>query len=195
MPGLKHPATELGEAALAPHVCRSLKRLADPPLKAVLIGTLAMNFHRRVRYRLSFTLMFASEGDIAFLSEFVRHSPLHWSDGATGVEILTFTPETAGIPVDVVGRVLDTADQCDGMRVASAEGLAVVKLYASLTPRQKSAELADVQNLLERYPAMDLDDWHLPAELQRRFEECRVCAQAPAAFMPPESDLWAPSEG
>ncbi len=148
-----------------------------------------------MRYRLSFTLLFASEDDVALPSGFVRHSPLLCKHGTTGVEILTFTPETAGVPTGVVERVLNTADLHDGMRVASAEGLAVVKLYASLTLRQKSAELADVQDLLERYPVMDLDDWHLPPELQRRFEECRACALAPAAFMPSDTDLWASSDG
>lgn len=176
---MKRPATCLDEAALNPGVRRALKLLATQPLQGALIGTLAMNFHRRVRYRLSLTLLFASVDDIALPSEFVRHSPLAYTDSATGVEVLTFTADTADIPRDVVDRVLQTADMRGGMRVASAEGLVAVKLYASLGRRRTSAQLADVQDLLERYPVMDLDEWRLPAELQCRLEECRALAQTP----------------
>jgi hypothetical protein len=189
MPILKRPALQLHEAALNSDVCRTLKRLAEQTPKGALIGTLAMNFHRQLRYRLSVTMLFGADRDIKLPLNFVRRSPVLCVDRATGVEVLTFTPETAGIPNNVVRRVLNTAKLFDGLRVATVEGLAVIKLYASLAPRRMRGELADVQDLLEHYLEMDLVDWSLPAELQRRLDECRALAEAPQLPAPAKDVL------
>jgi hypothetical protein len=189
MPILKRPALQLREAALNSDVCRTLECLAAQTPNGALIGTLAMNFHRQLRYRLSFTMLFGSDADIELPLDFVRRSPVLCINRATGVKVLTFTPKTSGIPNNVVRRVLDTAKLFDGMRVATAEGLAVVKLYASLSRRRMSGELADVQDLLECYPEMDLMDWSLPAELQRRLDGCRALAEAPQLPTPAKAEL------
>ena len=168
---LKHCALvpEVGHALAA--WIRATQRL---PESGVLIGGLALSFYRRPRATLDVDILFLSDNDIpAAVEGFKRHRPKAFQERETHVEIETCTPASFHLPVEVARKVVETAHEYDGFKVASREGLIALKLYGALNPRRELQDLADVTAMCESATHRpDMTGWHLTPAQVALFDDC-----------------------
>jgi hypothetical protein len=76
------------------------------------------------------------------------------------------------VPQAVLAKVIDTATESDGVRVASATGLVALKLYC-LSFQDK----ADIVALIKTGGVSNLEAFSLPADKMAAFEELVAAAR------------------
>lgn len=145
----------------------------------ILIGGLAMAFYAKPRETTDVDLLFLSDSDIpSGLDHFKRTRKGAFQEQQTHVEIEVCTPASINLPPAVARKVAQTADSYSGLKVASVEGMVVLKLFGSDTPRRALRDQADIQAILENFPSIDLSDWALSDAHKQRLQEIMKLAQS-----------------
>jgi hypothetical protein len=173
----RSPSATLLNSALVADVGSTLIRWASTTkgMHGVLIGRLALAFYSRPRMTTEIHMLFISHDDIpTTVDGFDKHSTSAFKDKSTNIEIELVSATTINIPPEVVAKVFETARNIEGMRVASREGLIVLKLYGMLTPKRKRGDTADIQTLLETDPKASVSGWPLTTYQREVLEDIRA---------------------
>ncbi len=163
-------------AAFVPEVGHALAKWVKAKTGAVapgiLIGGLAMSFYAKPRYTEDIDLLFLEDHEVPKEVEgFKKHRLSAFEDREDNVEVELVTATSIGIPQVVARKVIETAVEYDGIRVASLEAMVVLKLYGSDNPRRLHHDMADVDRILENHPNVDLSGWLLTPKQKARFVE------------------------
>ena len=133
------------ESIIVPELISVLKDLKTEKVGGVLIGGLALSYYVKPRYTSDIDLLFFSEDDIPSEIEGFKHNREHaFTHKETHVEVEVVTPKYLSIPNDIVKFVTDNAKIVDGIKIASKEGLILLKLQ-----RKSLQDLADIEHLLK----------------------------------------------
>lgn len=144
----------------------------------VLIGGIALSFYSRPRYTTDADFLFLTDEEKPFFVEgFKRQGVRAFLEKQTHVEIETPTPKSINIPVEVARRVVSTANEFNGIKVASVEGLVALKLFAANTPSREFKDLADIVELL-KHNVVDMNAWNLSSAHSERFVMCKERAKS-----------------
>lgn len=140
----------------------------------VLIGGLAMSFYAPPRYTQDVDILFLSRADIPeHLDGFRKHRAGAFEDVVSNVEVEVVTPSQINLPLSVARRIVDTAREFDSLKVASLEGLIVLKLFGSDDRKRYHSDLGDIQRLLSNNPSLkliDFKEWGLSEEHSSRLQ-------------------------
>lgn len=174
--------SDIKHAAMIPEVQSSLlkwvKTKVGGEVPGVLIGGLAMSFYAPPRATQDVDLLFMTESDIPEqVQGFRRRRSGAFEDTQTNVEVEVVVPRAINLPVEVARRVLATAVVHQDLRVASLEGLVVLKLFGSDSPKRHFSDLGDIQRLLVANPHLDLKDlseWNLSTKHKELFENVKA---------------------
>ena len=134
------------ESAMVPELATAIRdwsraHVAD----CVLIGGLALSFHGRARMTSDCDFLFLSAQSIpAEVPGFKRLRIHAFRHNATHVEFEVLDPEFLKMEPDLAYRIWSSADEVDGIRVASRIGLIASKLG-----RFSRQDQADIEHLLE----------------------------------------------
>lgn len=162
----KPPVTTLLSASISPEVKKALTdwiKHTQPNERGVLIGGLALSFYATPRYTEDVDVLFLNEADIPKIVDgFKRNRKSSFENKSTGVEIELVTRGLVAMPQHIIERVYKTAVEHDGIKVASLEGLIVLKLYGALNPKRQHRDLGDIERILEHNKKPDLTEWNLP---------------------------------
>lgn len=142
----------------------------------VLIGGLALSFYAKPRHTEDVDLLFLSPSDIPDdVPSFkrVRNGAFREDNTHVEIEVVTHSSFTA-LPQSIVQKVIDTAHNKNGLRVASLEGLIALKLFAADNPRRRRQDVADIERVLCNHPRPDMSDWNLNDNHVQVFNE--ICA-------------------
>lgn len=160
----KSAAHSLDHVALVPEVGQALKKWIASGGGGVLIGGLAMSFYAKPRNTEAVDLLFLTQAAIPeSVAGFKRTRLGAFQENKEHVEIETVVPSAINITQALAEKVLTTARTVDGIKVASAEGLVALKLYASDNPRRKLRDLGDVERIVENVN-VDLSSWPITDE-------------------------------
>lgn len=155
MNGPNDGTRSLYESVLPNEVLAALRDWGSQVTEPVLIGGVALSFYVRPRFTDDLDYLFLSEEavpeTVAGFKKVRDHSFLH---NKTHVEVEVLTPEFLGIDPAIVRMVHDTATVSDGVKVASPEGLIVLKVQ-----RNMMQDKADIVALLKT-AKVDLRPWH-----------------------------------
>jgi predicted nucleotidyltransferase len=168
----------LKNSALVPEVSHTLVAWAKSktPNKGVLIGGLAMSFYSKPRYTEDVDLLFIDLDLPKEIPGFARNQTHALTNKKTHVEVELVTPELVNVPSSVFKKVVATAKEIDGLKVASVEGLIVLKLFGSDSVKRESQDTADIERLVESKPDVDLSDWSLSQRHLSKFEAAKLRA-------------------
>ena len=131
----------------------------------VLIGGLALSYYVKPR--------FTSDGDFLYLAsldipteveKFKRTRPGAFLHKATHVEIEVLTPKSINMSDELARKIVETAIERDGFKIASRAGLIAAKLG-----RFKLQDRADISGLLQ-LGSVDLSDFPLTTTQQQNLE-------------------------
>ena len=169
-------ATTIKQAALIPEVSQTLlawvKARAGVNAPGVLIGGLALSFYAPPRSTTDVDLLFLSAEQIPeTVVGFKRTRRGAFEEKVHQVEVEVCTPDSIKVPANIVKSVLDTAIVHEHLKVASAEGLIVLKLFASDAARREFGDLGDIVRILE-HNTVDLSDWKLSDAHSLKFKDC-----------------------
>jgi hypothetical protein len=146
----------LYESIPVPEVESALKDWAKSNKDGVLIGGCAVDFYVRPRATMDVDFMFLSKDQIPNeVSGFKRIRDGAFRHIKTHVEIEVVTSGSVNIPQELVSKVYKTAEEHDGVRVASPSGLVALKL--------KRLKRHDVGDIVDLYSTgkVDLSGWFL----------------------------------
>ena len=172
-------ATNLSHVAMIPEVQHALVewiKSTTPTNRGVLIGGLAMSFYAKPRTTDDVDLLFLEASEIpGEVVGFKRYRPGAFREKETHVDIEVTTPASFDLLTPAVARkVMETAVEFDGLKVASREGMLALKLCGAQTPKRKFKDLADVVSLLDGNVGLPMDDWPLSNEALRLLGEIRI---------------------
>lgn len=179
------PARTLTESAISPEVLKTMRAWIDawgghPP--GVLVGGMALSFYSEPRYTQDMDLLFGSNDEIPDPPDgFKRHRAGALLDKRTHVEIEFITPDTVGLPEATVRRVIETATEREGLRIASMEALIALKLHAADNPKRRRRDEDDIIRMLQNHADFDersMLQWELSEEHLSRFMECLEIARS-----------------
>lgn len=157
----KSAARSLDHVALVPEVGQALKKWIAGEGGGVLIGGLAMSFYAKPRNTEDVDLLFLTQAAIPeTVAGFKRTRLGAFQENKQHVEIEVVHPSSISIPHQLALKVYATARTVDGIKVASAEGLVALKLYASDNPRRTLRDLGDVERIIENVK-VDMSGWGL----------------------------------
>ena len=141
----------------------------------VLIGGLALAFYTRPRMTSDVDGLFLARSDMpSGLEHFKRTRPGAMLHLPTHVEVETLTAESVHLPQSVVAKVFSTAVTHNNYKVASLEGMIVLKLYATDNRKRELKDGADIVAMLEANPALTIENlsaWQLTSTHMARFED------------------------
>lgn len=153
----------LYESVAVPEVLAALKDWkAGTNGAGVLIGGLAISYYARSRQTMDVDIMFLDAADIPDQVEgFKRTRKGAFQHNKTHVEIEVLSPESINLPRQLAVKVVVTAIDTDGMKVASPSAIVALKLH-----RMKRYDEGDIAAMLET-GKVDVADWGLtPEQLQ-----------------------------
>jgi hypothetical protein len=172
-------ATNLNHVGLIPEVQHALVKWIKatvPGHRGILIGGLAMSFYAKPRTTDDVDMLFVHTSDIPNeVMGFKRYRPGAFREHDTHVDIELTTPASFdNLPIEVVRKVIGTAVDYDGLKVASREGMIALKLCGAQTPRRMHKDLGDVVLLLEGDIGLLMDDWPLNQKAFHLLGELRI---------------------
>ena len=172
-------ATNLGHVALLPEVQHALTawiKATTPSNRGVLIGGLAMSFYAKPRTTDDVDLLFLEAHHIADeLPGFKRYRPGAFQENSTHVSIEVTTPASFDLLTPAIARkVVETAVEFDGLKVASREGMIALKLCSAQTPKRKFKDMADIVSLLEGNIGLPMAGWPLSNKAFQLLGEIRI---------------------
>jgi len=134
----------------------------------VLIGGCAVSYYAKPRGTTDIDFIFLSDADIPReVKGFKRTRPGAFQHELTHVEVEVVTPAAINISEKLVKTVIDTAENVDGMMIASPSGLVALKLQ-----RLKRYDEGDIIALLET-GNVNLNGWPVTPEQLNKLEEIR----------------------
>ncbi len=161
------------ERILVPEVNLALKDwIKNSSSSGVLIGGLAYSLYAKPRQTTDIDLIYISDSEIPKeVKGFKRvreHSFVHLK---THCEVEVLSPSFLKVPKELFQRVLETAKENEsflgsGMKVASPEGIAALKLF-----RGSLKDFGDIEGLIESGLKIDLSSWPIPEEKWNKVEE------------------------
>ena len=175
----RRPSRTLAEATFDPALRKAVEAYTPYALDygAVMIGTLAFNFYAKPRFATS--AEFLVPRPPTYLPDgFSASCAGHFVHRAIGAELRFVVPGLAMIPRAIADRIMATAITCDGIPVASREGMVVLSLHGADEPRWRSQRLADVMAILAEQH-VDLSGWGITDAHQRDVTDCRTRANMP----------------
>lgn len=160
----------LMESILIPEVVQALKDWNDATkAEAILIGGLATAFYTKPRATTDIDLLFLSKEKIPeSVSGFKRIRPGAFQHNKTHVEVEVLHPQSINLLESIAQKVFKTANDVDGIKVASPGALVVLKLH-----RMKRYDEGDIISLIET-GRVDLSGWGLGAEMVAKFNEIKA---------------------
>jgi hypothetical protein len=161
------------ESAMSPEVIaalrdwvRSTKSAATGEAGGVVIGALGLSFHAKSRYTSDIDLLFLDPVDIPHaVRGFTRTATGEFRHDRTQVEVHVAIPLSVGVPNEIAEHVIHTANRSNGIRVATASGLVMLKLFNL----RRVQDEADVVALIKT-GQVDLSGWRLPPERVSAYE-------------------------
>lgn len=152
----------LFESILIPEVEKAFKDWKrNAGTNFVLIGGIALSFYVKPRTTTDVDILYFSKNEVPEkVLGFKRHRQGAFQHNSTHVEIEVLTPDMINMPVEVAKQILKTAQDVDGIKIASREGLIISKLK-----RFKLQDQADIEALLELGPT-DFSSFSIPTEWQ-----------------------------
>ncbi len=155
------------ESVVVPEVARALNDWQKAKVQnCVLIGGLALSYHGHVRATMDCDFLFIGNNSVPTEVEGFKKTRGHaFRHNETHVEIEVLDPAFLDMSVDLVQKIIDTAAETDGMRVASKEGLIASKLK-----RFSRQDQADIEHLIKAGGKLD-DSWPLTDEFRKRYEQ------------------------
>ena len=162
----------LFESIMMPELIQALHDWSLINPSNVLIGGLGLSYHARPRMTQDFDFLVMSANDIpTAVPGFKRIRPHAFQHIKTHVEVELLTPEFINTPKNLIKQVMDSSTMSNGVRVASASGIVVLKLG-----RLSMQDKADIIALIKTKRVSDLTEFSLPPEKMQAFQELCVAA-------------------
>jgi hypothetical protein len=134
-------------------------------IDGVLIGGLAVSFYAKPRMTFDADFLYMSDSDLPLSIEgFKRTRPHSFSHKGTGIEFEVLTPEYLKVSKERVKKVFDTCVLSEGFKIASPEGLIVMKLG-----RWNRQDQADCEKVMEATKGK-LVSWKLSKEEKSKIQ-------------------------
>src|SRR5271166_114168 len=145
---------------------RSTKSAAAREAAGVVIGGLGLSYHCKPRFTQDIDLLFLEPGDIPHhVRGFTRTATGEFRHDRTQVEVHVAIPLSVGVPNEIAEHVIRTANRSNGIRVATASGLVMLKLFNL----RRVQDEADVVALIKT-GHVDLSGWPLAPEEASAFQ-------------------------
>jgi hypothetical protein len=156
----------LNESIMVPEVIDALNDWKSNHINnCILIGGVALSYYIKPRYTSDVDVLFLSFVDIPEkVYKFKRHREHAFQHIKHHVEVEVVTPELINTPLHIVEAIFKTANDIDGIKVASPSGLVATKLG-----RFNHQDQADIVALIN-YTKIDLTPFGLPENLIEKFE-------------------------
>lgn len=162
------------ESAMLPELAAVIRDWSRAKVgDCVLIGGLAVSFYGKVRMTQDCDFLFLNPKAIPqSVSGFKRIRAHAFQHNATHVEVEVLDSEFLKIDQELVDRIISTAEEKDGIKIASRIGLICSKLG-----RFSPYDQADIDHLLDGHDAdsleaiiEELNDWPLTQEDRQKLE-------------------------
>jgi len=125
----------------------------------VIIGGLALSYYIKPRMTMDVDVLFLSSEDIPDkVEDFKRHRPSTFQHNKTHVEVEVITPKLINTSIELIKKVFETAENQNGVKIASPSGIVALKLG-----RFNRQDQADIENLKQNYD-IDLTPFNLSQE-------------------------------
>jgi hypothetical protein len=159
----------LFESVMMSEIIVALRDWSKAQAGGVLIGALGLSYYARPRMTQDIDFLFLHDEDVPVsVKKFTRTGDHAFQHDATHVEINLMTTERVNAPLEVVQRVIEAATESDGIKIASASGLAALKLFR--LSMQDKADLA----ALVKTGRVNVNGFALPPEKLQAFEVLEV---------------------
>ena len=159
----------LFKSVMMPEIIVALRDWSKAQAGGILIGALGLSYYARPRMTQDVDLLFLHDEDVPVsVNGFSRTADHAFQHDVTHVEIDLITTERVNAPLEVVQRVIEAATESDGIKIASASGLAALKLFR-LSMRDK----ADVAALVTT-GKVNVNGFALPSEKLQAFKVFEV---------------------
>lgn len=181
----KAAAASINHVAILPEVQHALAKWIQVTTidqnAGTLIGGLAMSFYAKPRTTEDVDLLYLSIGNIPSDDQvpgFKRYRRGAFREKDTHVDIEVTTPESfLDLPHSVALKVIQTAVNHGGIKVASLEGMVALKLCSALAPKRLFKDMADIVALLENSPELSMSHWELNHKQLELLETAREKAK------------------
>lgn len=164
----------LFESAISDHVVQAIKDWQYNSIEAgVLVGGMAFSYYAKPRYTEDVDVLFISKNKIPKnVDGFKRHREHAFEHKKTGVEIELLVSGHIPVPVEIIKKVIDTANLVDGIKIASPSGLVAMKLYrASYQDKSDIIQLINSCNVnISSFP-LDEEQYNLYNQLNKEASE------------------------
>jgi len=153
---------------------RSTRSAATGEAAGVVIGGLGLSYHCKPSYTQDVYLLFLGAAHVPnHVRGFTRTSTGKFRHDRTQVEVHVAIPLSIGVPDEIAEHVIITATFSNGIRVATASGLVVLKLFGA----RRLQDDADAAALIKT-GHVDLSGWPLPPEKISAYEGLIEMAKA-----------------
>lgn len=159
------------EVVLVPEVEKALitwVKNTSPEIRGVLVGGIAYSFYAQPRQTSDIDLVYLhldADMQIPGFKKVRHHS---YRDSDTHVEVEVLTPGHLKLSSGLITKIIHTAIDKQGLKVASAEGLVAMKLHTI-----RSKDETDVIEILKNFPDLSLDGWPVAKPEKDKLEVCR----------------------
>lgn len=111
----------------------------------VLIGDLALSFYVKPRHTICVDVLYTTDQEIpVYVRRFTRIGNYSFQHNETHVEVKVLNVKFLGIPKGLVEKVVETAVESNGIKIASKSGIVALKLQ-----RARRQDQADIEQLIE----------------------------------------------
>lgn len=136
----------LFESTVVPEIVSAIQDwIAETNSPGVLIGGLALSFYGKPRHTMDVDMIYVTDQQIPqTVNGFKRIRDHSFQHNKTHVEIEVLSASFLGIPTSLVQYVIQTAEESDGVKIASKSGLVALKLQ-----RCELQDQADIEQLIK----------------------------------------------
>lgn len=154
------------ESIPVPEVELAFKDFIKSNINGIVIGGCAVDFYIRPRSTMDIDILFLSKNQVPNeIPGFKKIRTNAFQHNKTHVEVEIVYPELINISKELVQKVIDTAEEHDGIKVASPTGLVALKLQ-----RLKRYDVGDILELYQYYN-IDFTGWPIMDNDKNRFNE------------------------
>ena len=157
----------LFESIMAVEVIQAFKDWTKTHNEGVLIGGLALSYYASPRFTQDIDFLILSKNEIPVqVKGFTRIRDHTFQHNKTHVLVDLITPAHKNIPEHIARKVIETAIEKNGIKIASTDGIIAIKLFR-LAMRDK----ADIISLIKTGHVGNLSEFNLPPEKIKEFHE------------------------
>lgn len=173
----RRPSRTLTDATFDPALREAVEAYAPYALehRAVLIGTLALNFFAKPRYATCVEFLLPRL-PISVPDGFLQSLPGRWLHLATEAELRFVEPRTIEVPPTMADHILATAVPHCGLGVASREAMIALGLHGANDLRWQAQRLADLVAILAD-DDVDMRGWELNNDHLALLARCRAASR------------------